>query len=183
MLTHAAYLARHKTTRGGVIPYTVRNEKIYFLLARHSESGDLGDFGGGIKKHEFALNGSLREYTEETNGMFPISSNDLLDKLALVDGPNMAIVFVPINESWYQKAPEEFQKSKRAIKKGSNEISEVVWVDEVEFNRLIFAVPRPGRAQSREKLWSRIRKFFQKADVLQMTGALKMVAKTMVSSG
>lgn len=184
MLTYAAYLARHKTSRGGVIPYTMKDGKIYFLLARHGESRDLGDFGGGIKKHEFSLNGSIREYIEETHGMFSVSTNDLLDKLALVDGVNMSIVFVPVDQSWYQKAPSEFQKSKLcSAKKGSNEISEVVWIDENAFIRLVYGNEKYGRFGQREKLWTRIKKFFQKTDVRQMTHELKMAAKYTVSSG
>lgn len=178
MLTHGAYLSRQKTIRGGVIPYTIINGKVYFLLARHGETRDLGDFGGGIKKHEFSLNGSLREYEEESNGIFSVSPNDLLDALALVDGSNMAIIFVLIDKTWFQKAQNEFQKSKKTAKKASNEISEVVWIDEDFFVRLVLSGARRG---VKEKLWTRVQNFLKKTDVRKIPNALRDIS-TSVSS-
>lgn len=59
-----------KTSRSGIIPYTVVKDTIYFLMAINKPYGQLCDFGGGIKSKEFALNGGLREFREETSSMF-----------------------------------------------------------------------------------------------------------------
>lgn len=184
MLTYGSYLARHKTCRGGVIPYTIVGGRVYFLLARHRESNELGDFGGGIKKNEFSLNGSFREYEEESNGIFSKyynSSNDFLDKLALVDGDRMAVLFVPIDKNWLRNknAQKAFLENKKENgKKSSNEISEVVWVDEERFKELVTRKKqnRGFRCES-DKLWVLVQRFFLKlGDVREIANALRQVA-------
>lgn len=195
--TYGTHLTNYKTYRGGVIPYTILNGKVYFLLARHAETGELGDFGGGIKKVEFALNGSIREYTEETNGIFSKfynSSNDFLDKLALVDGDKMVVIFVPIGRYWLQNenAQNAFVDSKsNGCKKSSEEISELVWVDEDRFAGLVNKMPRKcgfdrtrrnnwtkENVNEKDKLWKLVQNFFLKLDdVRTISSALKMMTK------
>ena len=186
MLTYGAYLARHKTCRGGVIPYTIVGNRVYFLLARHGETNELGDFGGGVKKSEFSLNGSFREYDEESNGIFSkyySSSNDFLDKLALVDGERMAVVFVPIDKTWLRNrnAQKAFTESKNENgRKSSNEISEVVWVDEEKFVQLV--TRRTSRNE--DKLWTLVQKFFLKIhNVREIANALRTISTGQYSRG
>lgn len=175
MLTYGAYLANRKTQRGGVIPYTIVNERVYFLLARHGETNELGDFGGGIKKNEFALNGAFREYKEETNGIFAYSScNDFLDKLAIIDGNKMAVIFIPVNKTWMMNnsARRAFHSVAENPKKSFNEISDVVWVEESKFVNLV--MDRNLSDGTNDKLWILVRKFFQKIRIREITDALKM---------
>jgi hypothetical protein len=172
MLTYAAHLVLRKTSRGGVIPYTIINGKVHFLLARDHKTRDLGDFGGGIKKNESCLGGSMREWVEESNGIFSISPDDILDKLAILDGTKMVIIFVPIDKSWFKNAQKEFEKKK---KKNSNEISEIVWVDEDRFAMLVCGLYRY------EKLWSRVQKFFMKTDVRKISDTLKNLPVTLTT--
>lgn len=165
MLTYGKYLSSAKTPRAGVILYTLVDEKLYFLLAKHSKTGELGDFGGGVKKNEFSLNGGVREFFEESGGVFRSrykSSNDFLDKVALIDNENkMAVIFAPIESFWIEgnKAQVSFEESmKNSKKKSSQEISEIVWVNEHDFLSLI---KTPNRVRTC-KLWSVVRKFFSK---------------------
>ena len=66
MLTSTSILGSIKTLRSGVIPYTIWNDELHFLFARHAATGELGDFGGGTKKYETALVAALREFKEES---------------------------------------------------------------------------------------------------------------------
>ncbi len=66
-----------KIRNGGIIPYSFYEGEIYFLFGReakdnHTEDRALwGEFGGLIEKNkESNLDGIVREFWEETNGMF-----------------------------------------------------------------------------------------------------------------
>lgn len=68
-------------TRCGIIPYASVNGDIKLLMARKKHWGCfLGDFGGGIKKHESWLQGLTREIDEESNNIFG-SADDFLTKV------------------------------------------------------------------------------------------------------
>lgn len=170
-LTYGMHLASHKTNRGGVIPYTIYNGKVYYLLAKHLETGELGDFGGGIKKNEFSLNGAIREFAEESNGIFSstyASPNDFLDKIALVDGNKMAIIFAPVDNKWLKGASTSFI-NRKSPKKGSDEISEIIWINETSF----LAMVNEKRQMGRYKLWRMIQHFL-KGYIETITKALKI---------
>lgn len=159
MLTSAKYLESAKTNRCGVIPYTIANGSIYFLLARDKSTKELGDFGGGVRKSEFALTAALREFYEESHGIFGQiykSESDMSNKVALVDGNNMAIIFAPLESAWLEDAQRVFLENPPKKKK-EDEVSELVWVSEYNFSSLI-----KGESVSRNILWSKIQSFFRK---------------------
>lgn len=159
MLTSAKYLESAKTNRCGVIPYTIANGSIYFLLARDKTTRELGDFGGGVRKSEFALTAALREFYEESHGIFGQiykSESDMSNKVALVDGSNMAIVFVPLDSMWLEEAQRVFLEHPPKKKK-EDEVSELVWVSEYTFSSLI-----KGESVSKNILWTKIQSFFRK---------------------
>jgi hypothetical protein len=61
---------------GGVIPYSIYNNKIYLLLGREDcydkswdEDGKYSDFGGSKEPHETNLSAVAREAYEESNGL------------------------------------------------------------------------------------------------------------------
>ena len=141
--------------RAGVIPFTIdSNKRMYFLLAKDSSTMELGDFGGGCKKkrRETLLDTAIREFKEETSGVF---SDDLYSKssfhgtLALV-GKSMVIVFLPLsfdNGKWFNVT--------KAFK-SNHEISDIVWVDDHTFRRIMFT-------PNSKEAWSRIRNCIQKS--------------------
>jgi hypothetical protein len=169
MLTYGIHLASAETRRSGIIPYTFDGSSVHFLLARDSATRELGDFGGGVKKHEFSLNGGFREFTEESNGIFSnyySSPNELLDKLAVLDGEKMAVIFIPIDSKWLEKgkAQKTFEDSKKTSKRRiSDEISEFIWISEKEFIDLILS---PSKFRT-IKLWKMVRSFFLKLKNVQ----------------
>lgn len=158
-------LSAIKTARCGVIPYTILKRdseyKIWFLLARDRLTKELGDFGGGVRKDEYSLMAGMREFSEETHGVFSriyTSPNDLANKLALIDTKKstMAVIFVPLEEKWIMEAQKQFSQTK-TCKTGTGEISEMVWVDENKFFGLIY-----DQNYDNDQMWVRVKNFFQK---------------------
>jgi len=176
MMTFASHLATIKTTRCGVIPYTIANGSLYFLLTRDRITSELGDFGGGVRKSEFALMAALREFYEESHGIFSHiynSANDMGNKIAIIDGSNMAIIFVPLESNWLEEAQRAFVENP-PTKKKSDEVSELVWVNEYTFTNLI-----NGRKISNDVLWVKIQSFLKKSyqpKKTQVQDALRAVA-------
>lgn len=62
----------YKVIRCGVIPYhKINNNHIILLMGfKRNYNKYYGDFGGGIGKNEYYINGLIRELTEESNGIF-----------------------------------------------------------------------------------------------------------------
>ena len=96
-------------TRGGVIIYTVFNGIIYFGFALDTQTHELTDFAGGIhyEKGETCIEGCLREFTEESLGIFgDIQINDeILASPVIYDEHNM-IIFLRTSFT-----PDEISKS------------------------------------------------------------------------
>ena len=149
MYVSGAYLSTIRTLRSGAVIIT-RGESgdPWFLLAKHP-SGDLGDFGGGVKKGETAMDAARRELEEETNGlskeMLP-PNFDFDSALGLVttttNRPDifaMAILFFEVDPKWLHKAhPRFLELSETNRDRSTQEISDVVWVDRASFEELVF---------------------------------------------
>jgi hypothetical protein len=160
MLIVASRLANVKTVRAGVVPYTIIDGITYFLLARDRLTKELGDFGGGVKKFEYSLMAGLREWHEESRGIFSEvcrSANDIATAIAVIDKRKMAVIFVPLKKEWKDEAQKLFEaKSEAAGKKRSNEVSSLVWVDESRFRNLIDG----ETVEDQEVMWKKIRSHF-----------------------
>jgi hypothetical protein len=52
-------------TGAGILPYTIKNNKLYFLLGENYGKG-WKDFGGMCEKNEFILTTAKREFMEES---------------------------------------------------------------------------------------------------------------------
>ena len=150
------------------MPFTVYKGELWFLFARHKVSRELGDWAGGIKKHETALSGGFREFREESKEIFTeITLNDCASQIALVDGVNMATIFVPISYMWLDKASQKFKDATSECS-SSNEISEAVWISESKFYSLVRLPAYRG-----DIMWRKIRKFFGKTQLCDLISILK----------
>lgn len=144
-----------RSVRCGIIPYTFSGGRLHFLLGRDKTTGELGDFGGGVKKDEWLLTGGLREFIQETKGIFGglyNSINQLTNKLALYS-PQMTIIFVPVLSDWLEKAPALF-KSRVSSDRHSNEMSELVWLDDRSFHYHV-------TSRSSRMMWKKVKTFLQ----------------------
>jgi len=91
-------LSNIKCKRGGVILYTVYNNDIYIGLGIDSKSHDLTDFAGTIcYKYENIIEGSLREFNEETLGIFQKATYDMITDCVVVYEKDNFAIFVPID--------------------------------------------------------------------------------------
>ena len=82
--------------RAGVIVYTIYKGKTYFILGIDTASGNITDFGGGISfKRENAITGGLREFSEETLGIFGSIDVDEIKNCVSVHNDKEVIIFVP----------------------------------------------------------------------------------------
>lgn len=142
MITLGLHLFRLKVQRCGVIPYTIFNDKIYFLFGRDSKFNELSDFGGGIKKRENTLSGGVREFQEESNSLFGdafYKPNNFVSDLTITNlEMKMAMIFKPIGIEWIYSASRKFESANCSIKKKNCEICGVEWVclDEMENRRV-----------------------------------------------
>lgn len=146
---------RVKSIRCGVVPYTYKSGHLYFCLGRDRTTGELGDFGGGVKKDERVLSAGLREFAQETKGIFGerySSINNVTNKVALCT-PQMTIIFVPVSPDWIEKAPELF-RNKSCTDKHSNEMTELVWLDERSLRYHV-------TSGSSKMIWRKVKTFFR----------------------
>lgn len=88
-------IVRDAAVRSGAIIYTYYNGNLYFCLGIDTQSGNITDFGGGVKKGETIVEGGLRELYEESLGVFgDITPEDVNENL-IIHCFNMAIMFIP----------------------------------------------------------------------------------------
>ena len=160
MITLGSHLAQIKTPRAAVMPYTIKNGEMYFLLAVDKRSKDLTDLGGGVRKTEYSLDACLREFKEETNEIFGELydfANDKALDIALINS-NQATLFIPVSGDWHQKAPKSFKRIRYSRvfekRKSHNEVSRLVWVTQDEFKELL--------SDENQKMWKRLKEFYDK---------------------
>lgn len=85
--------------RGGVIIYTVKDDAVYIGLGLDSNSHDLTDFGGGMiyKTDNDVVHGALREFHEETLGIFQDVNPKNITECPVVYDKNNLIIFIHLS--------------------------------------------------------------------------------------
>ena len=142
---------RDTPIRAGAIIYTKKDEETYFCLGVDTQSGNLTDFGGGVKKDECVLDGALRELAEESLDIFGVIYKDDINKSTTFHTSNMAIVFIPLDVNM-EEIHEGFQEKLR--EKENPEVCDIVWLDKNDFLESIH-----GRGL---KMYIRVRKLLAK---------------------
>ena len=174
-------LSKQRSKRSSIIPYTFlgsgKKAKLMFLMGVHSSSGELSDFGGGIKKDETDIDGAYREFNEETRNIF---ENDILikdlntcvclvrPKITKTIGPlktkvtrdGMSSIFVPINKNQIELV-EKFETSISS----DTEISKIMWINEDEFREMV-----SGKClkNSRKRLWRCLQNFYMEVNLIEL---------------
>jgi len=81
--------------RGGVIVYTHFNGTVYFSFGIDAKTHDLTDFGGGIGHRDASpISGALREFSEETLGIFGTVTVDQIGTCPVIYDLNNLIIFL-----------------------------------------------------------------------------------------
>ena len=169
MLVKGEDLAKLKTQRGGVIPYIVVNQSIFFLVGKYANynKDELTDFGGRREQYdESALHTSLREFKEETISMFneEYYTVEILSKCVALydknyikgkyDANGMCIIFLPVSMEWFRNAVENFETSKKkATKDCEKEISGLMWISMKQLETQI--------QNTETKLWKKVQYFLK----------------------
>ncbi len=143
MYLHGYDFQTTRLIRAGVIPFTIKNNHLYFLLGIDRGTRELTDFGGGVKASESMVDAAYRELLEESCKLFysDISKNDVTSSVAITNHvQNTAIFFVYIDSGWLQRAESEFNNYQRRLVgvKKYNELIGVKWVKEQDFEMIAF---------------------------------------------
>jgi hypothetical protein len=121
MFIYSQDLDHEKKTpvRAGVIPFTVRDHRLHFLLGIDRRTRELTDFGGGVKNTETMLDAAFRELLEESCKIFggSVTKEHLKESPAVANSSRTAAIFF--------------------IKK-HNELIGVKWVDQENFKLIAF---------------------------------------------
>lgn len=154
-------LKNTKPERAGIIIYTTVKKVLYFGLGLDSRTHDLTDFGGRIiYKIENVIEGAIREFKEETLGIFEdITYENIKDCPVIYDDKNLIIfVHIDINPNLicltFNKKYNEI-KSKDSYK--HLEICAITWLSLKEFKLVI---------RKKGTLFSRLQNFLLKANNL-----------------
>ena len=164
-------------TRAGIIVWSRDSSAesgLKFCLGLDCKSGDITDFGGGVsyRKDGSALNGALREFNEESHGVFGEFTPSQLQDCMVIYNRSMLIIFLRIdniasplidltvNEPvTVEPGPVELSAKFESRATPRSEISNLIWVDETEFRDLIVTGVHHGR-----RLYSRVRNLLLHAE-------------------
>lgn len=130
--------SKNKPLRAGVIVYTVHRDKLLFCMGVDRKTSEITDFGGGVsyKRDKTTTAGALREFTEESLGVFGKFYPSSLDDCVVVYNNNMAIFFLPLICN-PELVTETF--TTRYRKEQTNEVSSLAWMDKKGFLRCLNA--------------------------------------------
>lgn len=157
-ITIGKELSKIVTRRASVVPYTIRNNKVYFLLARDKKTSDITDFGGGVKNHESSLSACLREFKEESNCIFGEefynNSNHFSIYPCFILFNEISILFVYVNEIWLDTAKTVFEDNKKVYhSKCYQEVSDVFWLDEDCLKTMVYS--------EHSSMWVKIKNYYK----------------------
>lgn len=150
-LTDDMNVNKETPVRAGGIIYTHFEGKTYFCLGVDTQSGNLTDFGGGVKKEETIVEGGLRELEEESQGVFGSLTPEDVKNTTTFHSYNMAIMFIPMEVNPYE-IEKEFDN--RILGKIDPEVCGIVWLDTQAMLESIH-----GRGK---KLYVRVRRLLNK---------------------
>lgn len=137
--------------RSGAILYTQEKGETYFCLGVDTESGNLTDFGGGVKRGETIIEGGLRELEEESQGVFGKMGIEGVKDETVFHSYNMAIMFIKVNVD-REKILESFKTKIR--ENPSPEVCDILWMSKSDLLESIH-----GRGK---KLYIRVRKLLSR---------------------
>jgi len=149
---------KHLSTivRAGVIMMTTLHDQRLYGFGVDKTYNQLTDFAGGVKKYENAIEAALREFSEETYGLFTkIPIQHVADSMVIYDKHNL-ILFLNIDSTMIDI--NDLSVAFQALKKehqGKIEIDHIMWITE---QQLQYAIQYHTNF-----IYSRLRNFLDKA--------------------
>lgn len=132
------YCRRLQIKRSGVIVYSYDSiaKEYFFYMGVHAASGDITDFGGGVRQNESVIVGGLRELEEESYGVFgPNIKPENIGDFYIATSNMVAIMFIRVDVDYSQISADFANK----YKQDSNpELSGIVRLNRQEFVNAIF---------------------------------------------
>ena len=128
--------------RAGVIPFTVKENSMHFLLGIDRRTRELTDLGGGVKCGETLIDTGYREFTEESCKIFQrVVSRETLKMSPAVTNKKRttAIFFVRVDPMWLDHAETKFCEFQRYL--SMNKYLELIglkWVTFKDFKNVAF---------------------------------------------
>jgi hypothetical protein len=128
--------SKQRQRRAGVIVYFIHNDEIVFGMGSDSSYREITDFGGGFESSADTdpLDTALREFKEETLGVYGDIDRDAVSECVVILNQSMLIMFVPlkfdpnrITEMFGEKLSGEREP----------EINELVWISKHTFLDMI----------------------------------------------
>lgn len=151
--------SKYRPSRGGVIVYTVIDGTLYFGLGVDTDSGDLTDLGGGIRKKDHtAVQGSLREFMEESLCVFGVYNESQVQQNVVVYSYNMMIIFLHLDLD-LDLITRLFNE--RVKTNSQPEISHLIWLTKDEFTTAINTGYVNTSSLGRRKLYERVKKLLK----------------------
>ena len=127
--------SNYRPNRAGVIIYTIIQGKLYFCFGRDKASGDLTDFGGGVKNSDASpVQAGIRELIEESLGVFGIIYEDEVQDYQAILHNNMLLMFFPLEVN-RDEVRALFEERYHRIAKP--EMSELVWLSYDEIKTIV----------------------------------------------
>jgi len=124
--------------RAGIVPVVDLFGEKYYCFGVDHKYQEITDFGGGIryKRDENVLYGALREFSEESLGIFGyISPTDLQEDDAIFDKDTL-IIFHRDDEIDINRKAHLF--SERYKRQTRPEVSDVIWFSHEEVKQLVY---------------------------------------------
>jgi len=157
-----------KPYRAGIIFYILDGQNISFALGTDSKTHELTDFSGSVKysKGETCIEGALREFEEETLGIFgKIAVEEISDFYAIYDEDNMVIfIMLEASQNTIRKA---FNEKIKNIK--NPEICSIFFITSNQFRYLI------RKTFKEHVIYEKLRKFLYKSNIYKMNILAKIV--------
>lgn len=133
------YLERgYRSERGGVILLSNVAGRTNIGLGIDWKTNELTDFGGKIRPHENSIEGALREFQEETLGIFVTPSIEDIQNCIVVHNNYILVLFIRVSiapveicESFSEALREALQVGKKT------EVSGIMFFTEHTFRNLL----------------------------------------------
>jgi preprotein translocase subunit Sec61beta len=138
-----------KPLRAGILPYFKSEEGLFWCFGVDTRTLELTDFGGGViyKKDKNAINGAIREFKEETLGIF---DSIKIDPTSIVIYNKKTLIILVQLESNTSLCREEFLKKVKSIE--NPEVCDLDWISNTRFLKLL-----TENIEGRGRIYVRIR--------------------------
>lgn len=163
-----------KIERCGVIPYTIINGELHFLMSQNFKYREYGDFGGGVKADDRnIIDSAVREFFEESLGIFDAKfyRPETYQRALIYMSRKMAIIFHYVDPVILIEAPSIFEKRFLARQREglNSEVCSIKLISE-KFLDLLLASRRTGNGE----IWVRVRNFLNENLTMMNRALLKI---------